>query len=47
MIENTQGLDANRLATFHGYTDELPIRYITKLDIVGIYNHQPLTIDGK
>lgn len=42
-----EGIDIKTLLEFHGYKEEIPIREISKLEFVAIYDHQPLTLDGK
>jgi hypothetical protein len=45
--EHLEGIEAQKLAELHHYKEEFPIRNISKLDILAIYNHQSITLDGK
>ena len=45
--DHQEGIDLKTLLEFHGYKEEIPIREISKLEFIAIYDHQPLTLDGK
>jgi hypothetical protein len=44
--DHSEGVDLNMILKFHGFTDTIASREISKLDIVAIYSHQELTYDG-
>ncbi len=45
--ENPAGVSLSVFMEFHLHTSQIPVRKITKMDVVGIFAHQPLTFDGK
>ncbi len=45
--KNLKGVSAEEVARFHGFWEDLPLRQITKHDIIAIFDNQLLTFDGK